>query len=71
MPYQVYMLRLWSSEQEKRRVWRASLESVHDSERHVFADLEALAVFLQQQTEYLDRLEAGDAAAVSDQEREK
>jgi hypothetical protein len=54
MPYLAYLLRLWSSEQEGRRIWRASLESAHDSERVVFPDLEALIVFLRQRTEQMD-----------------
>ena len=49
MPYQAYMLRLWSSEVEGRWVWRASLESVRSSERYIFSDLDAMVDFLQQQ----------------------
>jgi len=60
MPYLAYLLRLWSSEQNGSLVWRASLENAHNSERHVFADLESLTAFLQQQTEHLNRVEAVD-----------
>jgi len=56
--YLAYMLRLWSSEQGERRVWRVSLQSAHSAERHAFADIEALFAFLRQQTERLDALEA-------------
>ncbi len=56
--YLAYMLRLWSSEQGGRRVWRVSLESAHSLERHMFPDLDALFAFLRQQTERLDDLEA-------------
>ena len=71
MAYLAYMLRLWSSEQGGRRVWRVSLESAHSAERHVFADLEALFAFLQQQTERLDDLEATAEDALPPQESEE
>jgi len=50
MPYLAYVLRLWSSEVEGRRVWRASLENVRGTERYVFSDLDAMVDFLQQMT---------------------
>ncbi len=71
MAYLAYMLRLWSSEQGGRRVWRVSLESAHSAERHVFADLEALFAFLLQQTERLDDLEATAEDALPPQESEE
>ena len=71
MAYLAYMLRLWSSEQGGRRVWRVSLESAHSAERQVFADLEALFAFLQQQTERLDDLEATAEDALPPQESEE
>jgi hypothetical protein len=39
-----YLLRLWRSGAEA--TWRASLQSVSTSERHMFADLESLFAFL-------------------------
>lgn len=38
-----YLLRLWQSENGG---WRASLQSIQTSERHMFADLESLLAFL-------------------------
>jgi len=50
--YQAYMLRLWSTQQEKSadRRWRFSLEDPRTGERLGFATLEALVNFLQAQT---------------------
>jgi len=56
MPYMAYLLRLWSSEREGRRLWRASLENAHSAERHIFPDLEALIAFLEHRIEYVDSL---------------
>ncbi len=50
MAYMAYLLRLWSSEQEGRWSWRASLENAHGPERYVFDDLQALLEFLEQRT---------------------
>jgi len=66
MPYLAYMLRLWSTEQEGRHVWRASLENAHGPERHVFNDLEALIAFLQQQTTWQDRQDADHTESVQE-----
>ena len=49
--YYAYMLRLWQSESQDRRQWRASLESPHTGERHVFSNLEQLFAFLSEQCE--------------------
>ncbi len=71
MSYLAYLLRLWSSEHGGRRVWRVSLESAHTSERHIFADLDALFAFLRQQTEHMDHLEAAKEGPATEQEREE
>ncbi len=51
MTYLAYLLRLWTSAQADAVKWRASLENVHNHERLVFPDLEALIAFLRSQTE--------------------
>ncbi len=48
--YLAYMLRLWQVEGEVDLVWRASLQSAYNGERHVFADLDALFAFLKDRT---------------------
>lgn len=48
--YLAYMLRLWRANDDGQPVWRASLESPHSGERHGFANLETLFVFLEEQT---------------------
>ena len=49
--YRAYLLRLWQAEgDDGRPVWRAALEDARTSERHGFADLARLCVFLQEQT---------------------
>lgn len=68
MPYLAYMLRLWSSEQDGNPVWRASLENAHDSERHVFADMESLIAFLLARTEEPYPLNTGDEHLSTSQE---
>ena len=50
-PYYAYMLRLWRSESQGRRQWRASLESPHTGERQLFSDLGQLFDFLSEQCE--------------------
>ena len=42
--YNAWLLRLWRSGAQGD--WRASLQSVRTGERHMFADLESLLVFL-------------------------
>ncbi len=63
LPYYAYMLRLWRSESQGRRQWRASLESPHTGERQLFSDLEQLFAFLSKQCE-------GQAAGASQEEKE-
>lgn len=53
--YLAYMLRLWRVGGGGGAVWRASLESPPDSERHVFASLHALLSFLEAETGALGR----------------
>ena len=48
--YHSYLLRLWQASSAGKPVWRASLESAQTGERHSFADLESLFVFLESQT---------------------
>lgn len=48
--YLAYMLRLWRVDGSQEPAWRASLESPHTGERHVFIDLGALFSFLEHRT---------------------
>ena len=52
-PYHAFLLRCWQENDagSDTRIWRFSLEGVHESQRHGFADLQALLAFLQQITE--------------------
>lgn len=45
--YQSYLLRLWRAGEEK--AWRVMLEHISTRDRHGFADLEGLCVFLREQ----------------------
>lgn len=47
--YHAYLLRLWRVQADEGLVWRASLEVAGRRERHTFAHLEALFIFLQTQ----------------------
>jgi hypothetical protein len=42
-----YLLRIWCG--AENGIWRASLQSVHTGERHMFADRESLLTFLIEQ----------------------
>ena len=69
--YLAYMLRLWQAS-SKETVWRASLESPHTGERHGFASLDDLIIFLQRQTGAatdieMTRYEDGDHRVVDEQ----
>jgi hypothetical protein len=46
-----YVLRLWPSESEGKRVWRATLQNPFSAEQRTFASLRALFAFLEAQTE--------------------
>lgn len=48
--YLAYLLRLWRTTNDGNLVWRASVESPHTGERHAFANLQVLFVFLEEQT---------------------
>ena len=48
--YLSYLLRLWQIESEGQSVWLASLEDSRTGERRGFASIDALLVFLCQQT---------------------
>jgi hypothetical protein len=49
--YRAYILRLWLAEgDDGRPVWRAALEDARSGERHGFAILAQLCVFLEEQT---------------------
>ena len=51
--YLSYLLRLWQVQENEHTTWRASLESSHTGEKWGFADLDALCVFLHEQTTIL------------------
>jgi hypothetical protein len=44
------LLRLWPASSAGTPIWRASLVNVHTGERHGFADLDCLLVYLNEQT---------------------
>lgn len=52
-PYRSYLLRLWLEPNDPPE-WRAMLESPSSGERHGFANLKAMFVFLEQETERLE-----------------
>ena len=45
--YHAYLLRLWRSEYQGRRQWRASLESPHTVERQLFFNFGAIVRLLE------------------------
>jgi hypothetical protein len=47
--YVAYLLRLWCVNANGDVVWRASIEDSHTGERHGFASLDHLFVFLEEQ----------------------
>jgi hypothetical protein len=49
--YLSYLLRLWQTNDGKKTIWRASLQSPSSEERHGFANLEELLDFLRTQIE--------------------
>lgn len=49
--YQTYVLRLWRAKCQGKWQTRASLESPHTGERQVFASLEQLFAYLNEQRE--------------------
>jgi hypothetical protein len=46
--YRAYLLRLWQSGEDETATWRALLEDPRTGERHGFADLNSLFVFLNE-----------------------
>ena len=48
--YLSYLLRIWSTIRGEQRVWQASLEETDTGERMGFTDLQALLVFLEDET---------------------
>lgn len=48
--YRAYLVRLWPVHSGGQMVWRASAEDAHSGERHAFADLAGLFVFLEEAT---------------------
>lgn len=58
MTYFAYLLRIWVSEHEGQRRWRASLENAHGPERRVFDNFQELLAFLEEQIEEWDRQHA-------------
>ena len=61
--YLSYLLRLWQANGSKQTVWRASLENPHTGERHSFATLDALFVFLGAETKSVTGQERPNADA--------
>ena len=57
--YISYLLRVWRANGNGEIAWRASLESPHTGERTGFANLDELFVFLRQQIDEGQNLEAG------------
>jgi hypothetical protein len=49
--YLAYLLRLWRTRGDRADGWRASLTYPGSGERHGFASLDDLFLFLQQQTD--------------------
>jgi hypothetical protein len=49
--YLAYLLRLWRVGSGEGATWRGSLEDAHTGERHGFASLEDLFVFLRERTD--------------------
>ena len=49
--YFSYLLRLWETDDNGYRVWRVSLEIPGTGERHGFASLADLLVYLEQEME--------------------
>ena len=48
--YLAYLLRLWRMQDEGAAGWRASLVSPGDRQKHIFASLDELLLYLRRQT---------------------
>lgn len=55
--YLAYLVRLWH---EGEGAWRSTVENPHTGERHAFADVEALFVFMRRQIEGIAPAEKDD-----------
>jgi hypothetical protein len=51
--YLAFLLRMWQVNSNDYTVWRASLENPHTGERHAFASLEDMCLFLGAETNAL------------------
>lgn len=57
----VYLIHIWTVEEEGKPAWRASLESTRAGERKGFASLEDLFVYLRAQIqEYPEETDTGN-----------
>lgn len=63
-PYLSYLLRLWVVENQAQHVWRCSLKNVQTGERHGFASLEALYVFLDEKISLVPEGDRADDGSV-------
>jgi hypothetical protein len=69
--YASYLLRLWQPSHKDRTLWHASLTDPQSGERFGFGSIEALLLFLRQQTQCLtdspgeQRARDGDGQEVS------
>jgi len=61
--YHSFLLRLWQVKENEHTTWRASLESSHTGERWGFADVDALCVFLHEQTAILAGIDRPDRSS--------
>ena len=64
--YQTYLLRLWRARCQGEWQWRASIESRHTAERHVFGSLEQFFAFLSERCDGQDMETQGWGDAESD-----
>ncbi len=46
--YHAFLIRLW---QEGDTIWRATLEDPHTGQRHAFADVDSLLMYIRHQVE--------------------
>ena len=50
-PYLVYLIRLWPIQSGDDQIWRISLEDAQTGQRHGFATLDDLTVYLREVTD--------------------
>ena len=58
--YRAYLLRLWRVNTGGATAWHASLEDSRTGERRGFADLRGLFAYLEEQTDDINRPDAGE-----------